>query len=45
METAHYLGDDFYPAIIDKATYQKAQEERIRRATKLGRNNIISKHR
>ena len=39
METAHYLGDDFYPAIIDKATYQKAQEERIRRATKLGRNN------
>ena len=39
METAHYLGDDFYPAIIDKDTYQKAQEERIRRATKLGRNN------
>lgn len=39
METAHYLGDDFYPAIIDKATYQKAQEERIRRATNLGRNN------
>lgn len=39
METAHYLGDDFYPAIIDKDTYQKVQEERIRRATKLGRNN------
>ena len=39
METAHYLGDDFYPAIIDKDTYQKAQEERIRRATMLGRNN------
>ena len=39
METAHYLGDSFYPAIIDKDTYQKAQEERKRRATALGRNN------
>lgn len=39
METTHYLGDSFYPAIIDKDTYQKAQEERKRRATALGRNN------
>lgn len=39
METAYYLGDSFYPAIIDKDTYQKVQEERKRRATKLGRNN------
>ena len=39
MGTVHYLGDSFYPAIIDKETYQKAQEERKRRATKLGRNN------
>lgn len=39
METAHYLGDSFYPAIIDKDTYQKAQEERKLRATALGRNN------
>ena len=39
METVHYLGDSFYPTIIDKETYQKAQEERKRRATKLGRNN------
>lgn len=39
METSHYLGDDFYPAIIDKDTFQKAQEEREHRATKLGRNN------
>ena len=39
METVHYLGDSFYPAIIDKGTYQKAQEERKRRATALGRNN------
>lgn len=39
METAHYIGDSFYPAIIDETTYQKAQEERNRRATALGRNN------
>jgi hypothetical protein len=39
METVHYLGDSFYPAIIDKDTYQKAQEERKRRAAALGRNN------
>ena len=39
METTNYLGDSFYPAIIDKDTYQKAQEERKRRATALGRNN------
>ncbi len=39
METTHYLGDSFYPAIIDKDTYQKAHEERKSRATALGRNN------
>ena len=39
MKTAHYLGDGFYPAIIDEDTYQKAQEERKHRAIKLGRNN------
>ena len=39
MGTVHYLGDSFYPTIIDKKTYQKAQEERKRRATALGRNN------
>ena len=39
MENEHYLGDSFYPAIIDEDTYCKAQEERKRRATALGRNN------
>ena len=39
MENEHYLGDSFYPAIIDENTYRKAQEERKRRATALGRNN------
>ena len=27
MENEHYLGDSFYPAIIDEDTYRKAQEE------------------
>lgn len=39
MENEHYLGDNFYPAIIDEDTYHKAHEERKRRATALGRNN------
>lgn len=39
MENEHYLGDNFYPAIIDEDTYRKAQEERKRRAIALGRNN------
>lgn len=39
MENEHYLGDSFYPALIDEGTYRKAQEERKRRATALGRNN------
>ena len=39
METTHYLGDDFYPAIIDKDTFRKAQEERKRRAAALGRDS------
>ena len=39
MENTHYLGDEFYPAIIDRDTYDKATEERIRRAGKLGRLN------
>ena len=33
-----YLGTDFYPAIIDKATMDKVIAETERRATKLGRN-------
>ena len=39
MENKHYLGDDFYPAIIDHKTFYAAQEERKRRATRLGRNH------
>lgn len=32
-----YLGDDYYPAIIDQDTFAAAEAERIKRATKLGR--------
>lgn len=39
MMTQRYLGDDFYPAIIDEETYNKAQEERVKRAAALGRLN------
>ena len=36
----HYLGDTFYPPIIDSKIFYAAHEERRRRATKLGRNNL-----
>ena len=39
LMTKHYLGDDFYPAIIDKATFSRAQEELMKRASALGRLN------
>lgn len=32
MENRHYLGDDFYPAIIDQETYDKAAAIRFERA-------------
>ena len=38
--TKHYIGDNFYPAIIDKRTFEKAADELKFRATKLGRNNL-----
>lgn len=37
LQNKHYLGDDFYPAIIDQETYNAAEKERIRRAEALGR--------
>ncbi len=33
----HYLGDDFYPAIISKGIFERVQEERVKRAAALGR--------
>ena len=37
MENRHYLGDDFYLAIIDQETFDKAAAIRLERAGKLGR--------
>ncbi|KGP74989.1 recombinase [Desulfosporosinus sp. Tol-M] len=37
LRNTHYLGDDYYPAIIEPATFESAESERIRRAEKLGR--------
>jgi hypothetical protein len=37
LANRYYIGDDYYPAIIDQETYDKAQDERVRRAEKLGR--------
>lgn len=37
LKNHHYLGDDYYPAIIEPDTFAAVQEERIRRASALGR--------
>ncbi len=39
MSNRRYLGDDYYPAIIDRVTFQKVQAELQKRASKLGRLN------
>lgn len=39
MRNRHYLGDDFYPAIIDKESFDAVEAELSKRSTKLGRNN------
>lgn len=37
LQNARYLGDEFYPAIIDADTFQSAEAERFIRAEQLGR--------
>lgn len=37
MQNRHYLGDEYYDAIIDKDTFEKAEAERIKRAGALDR--------
>lgn len=37
LQNEHYLGDDFYPAIIDSETFTQVAEEQNRRAAALGR--------
>lgn len=41
MRNRHYLGDDFYPAIIDREIFEAAEKERQRRSTVLGRDNKV----
>lgn len=49
LRNTAYLGTDFYPAIIDKETFDKAEEERMKRAKYLNRiydySNIEEKQR
>lgn len=37
LKNTHYLGDGYYQAIIDSETFDKAGQERMRRAAALGR--------
>lgn len=37
LQSARYLGNDYYPAIIDPVTFEAVEAECIRRAEKLGR--------
>lgn len=38
LRNMNYLGNDFYPTIIDNETFDKVEGIRIVRATQLGRN-------
>ena len=42
LQNKHYIGDDFYPAIIDAATYKKTNAELTARATTMGRLNKVT---
>lgn len=37
LENSKYIGDEFYPRIIDKETFEKVAEERSKRAKQLGK--------
>lgn len=41
LDNKKYLGTDYYPQIIDAATFAKIQAERTRRAEVLGRTDLI----
>lgn len=41
LSNKHYLGDEYYPPIIDEDLFEKASEERQKRAKFLNRNNRI----
>jgi hypothetical protein len=39
LQNPHYLGDEFYPAIIDRETFDAFEFERKRREVALGRDD------
>ena len=39
LQNPHYLGDEFYPAIIDRETFDAFEVERKRREVALGRDD------
>lgn len=39
MRNNHYLGDDFYPTIIDKESFDAVEAELGKRSSKLGRED------
>ena len=41
LQNKHYIGDEFYPAIIDKKTFNAAEIERLHRMKIMGRTNIM----
>lgn len=43
LQNRRYLGDDYYPAIIDRETFDKAEGERVKRAEALGRIKELKK--
>ena len=43
MRNARYTGDDFYPEIIDRTTFDAAERERLRRCSVLGKKEGQSK--
>lgn len=43
MRNARYTGDDFYPEIIDRTTFDAAESERLRRCSVLGKKEGQSK--
>ncbi len=41
LRNVRYLGDDYYPAIIEPHIFESVEAERIKRAEKLGRVNEL----
>lgn len=41
LQNRRYLGDDFYPPLIDEETYSRTLQERERRMKVLSRTNLL----